>query len=109
MKPTSEVRITIWDRDGNVIVDEMQPCATATDREIDEMIELIVEGVPAHISAYLVTSWPIARVVRSPETLADLRAAFEADAPSYPTMLPAELYWRATAEGFDMKGYRLEC
>lgn len=105
----NELRITIWDCDGNIVVDELQPCATATDAQIDEMVDLIASGIPARISAILVTSWHTERSARIEKTLADLRAAFEADAPSYPTMLPPELYWRATVEGFDMKGYRLQC
>jgi hypothetical protein len=39
------------------------------------------------------------------ETIDDLRTEFVRSAFAYPTPLPAELYDRAKAEGFEMTGY----
>lgn len=42
-----EVEITIWDADGNVVVQESTKCFTATQEEIDFMVDLISKGLTA--------------------------------------------------------------
>ena len=45
------IHVTIWDKDGKVVVDADEECRTATQDEIDQMVALIADGVPAHVAA----------------------------------------------------------
>jgi rRNA processing protein Krr1/Pno1 len=49
-----KIQITIFDKDGNVVIDEESEADTASDAEIEEMVRLIDQGLPAHIAASLV-------------------------------------------------------
>lgn len=54
----NELHVTIWNDKGEIVYDAMDKCNTATAAEIDEMVGLIDSGIPAHLSAYLVTHGP---------------------------------------------------
>lgn len=48
-----EVQIKIWNDKGELVVDEICKCKTATSSEINAMVEMIEGGYPAHIAAIL--------------------------------------------------------
>lgn len=50
-----KLHVTIWDAEGEVVFDGVEPCCTATEEEIDAMVRLIENGVPAHVAAYVIT------------------------------------------------------
>jgi hypothetical protein len=47
------VTITIWDADGNIVVQEQCEAQIATDEQIADMVSLIEGGCPAHLASYL--------------------------------------------------------
>lgn len=49
-----EILVKIWDENGNLVVDDVCKCHTATDSEINTMVEMIEGGYPAHLAAMLV-------------------------------------------------------
>lgn len=51
---TADLDITIWNKDGKVVVQEMIKAPLASQREIDEMIKLIRGGTPAYLAAQIV-------------------------------------------------------
>jgi len=50
-----KIEITIWDVDGNVVTHEFSKSQIATQNEIDEMVQLIENSMPAWLAARLVT------------------------------------------------------
>jgi hypothetical protein len=55
---SNELHITIWNDKGEIVVDTIEKCAVVTEAEIDAMVSLIESGMPARISAYVVTHEP---------------------------------------------------
>ena len=50
-----EVEVTIWDADGNIVVQEVDKCFVATQEQIDQMVGLINLGYTAEMARKIVT------------------------------------------------------
>lgn len=48
-----EIEITVYANDGSVSQHYKGPAQTATDAEIDDMVQMIEAGTPAHLAAVL--------------------------------------------------------
>lgn len=46
-----ELHVQIWNDKGELVVDKIEKCMTATQAEIDEMVGMIESGTPAHLAA----------------------------------------------------------
>lgn len=49
----NEVQVKIWNENGELVVNEICKCHTATDAEINTMVEMIEGGNPAYLAAIL--------------------------------------------------------